>query len=94
MVYVRIELWPGGDPSQRQLLQELVIANSGGTERVGQYRAALSHSTTFRGEGFADPARPTREEIWRRCADVSHVRRRSPAHLVLSVLAKLLSEAP
>lgn len=91
MVYVRIELWPSGDRERAQLLQELVIANDGtGTERVGTYRAAVSHSTTFKGSGFADPVRPTKDEIWRTARGISHVRRRSPAHLVLSVLSKLL----
>lgn len=91
MVYVRIELWPRGDRSQAELLQELVIANEGGTERVGVYRAALSHCTRFRGSGFANPALPAKAEVWKRIDGVQHVRRRSPAHLALSVLSKLLT---
>jgi hypothetical protein len=59
MLYVRIELWPFGNRERARLLQEMHIANDAtGDREAGNYRAAISHSTTFRGNGFADPQRP------------------------------------
>ena len=49
MVYVRIELWPGGDRTQARLLQEATIINDGtGTADEGNYQIVVGHSTTFK----------------------------------------------
>lgn len=42
MIYVRIELWPGGDKDKRETIGEALIANDGlGTEQVGNYNFQL-----------------------------------------------------
>lgn len=42
MLYVRVELWPGGDSGRRKLLGEARISLIGGTERSGTYWASLT----------------------------------------------------
>lgn len=85
MVYVRIELWPGGDRTKARLLQEVEIANVGGNPEIGEYGARLSHSSTFRGDGTIGAG------VWKsRTGGISHDRRKSPAHLVRAALERLL----
>ena len=67
MLYVRIELWPGGRQDQARLLQELTIANdAAGTATYGSYDGTLSHSTTFRGSGLEDVHHPPEHAVWKR----------------------------
>jgi hypothetical protein len=82
MVYVRIELWPGGDRTKARLLQEATIANVGGDAERGDYAVGVSHSTTYKGSGFADPARPKPAEVWKAARITNHARKLSPFHLV------------
>lgn len=89
MIYVRIELWPNGDRTQARMLQEMKITNVGGDEMLGLYDAAVSHSTTFRGDGFADPRDPQPHETWRSATSIRHRRRNSPTHLVFAALHKM-----
>lgn len=43
MIYIRIEMWPGGDQKRSRLLAEGTIANTGtGTEEIGVYKYDLS----------------------------------------------------
>ena len=93
MLYIRVELWPQGRKDRARLLQELVIANVGGDAWNGLYKAALSHSTTFKGSGFSNPAAPKNDEIWRAAGNVHHPRKLSPAHLVYAALRELLGIA-
>lgn len=52
--------------------------------------AAVSHSSTYRGSGtFADAARPTHAEVWKRATGFRHDRRQSPTHLLVRALAAL-----
>lgn len=89
-VYVRVELWPGGDRAKAKLLQEAIIANVGGTGAHGDYAVRVSHSTTFRGNGFADPCRPTPSEVWKEARIVGHARNLSPFHLVCKVVGRAI----
>lgn len=84
MVYVRIEIWPGGDKTQARVLQEATIANVGGDETWGVYDVVLSHNTGFSGraKGFEDPTQPKAEEVWKRGRVPQFLRRLSPANLV------------
>lgn len=82
MVYVRVELWPGGDRTKARLLQEATIANVGGTGEFGNYAVKVSHSTTYKGNGFADPIRPALAEVWKSGGIAGHARKLSPFHLV------------
>lgn len=42
MLIVRVELWPGGDPSRRKTLATGKITNTGeGSPTSGEYRAVL-----------------------------------------------------
>lgn len=91
MVYVRIELWPHGDRAKARLLQEVVIANTGGDPTTGEYSAKVCHSTTYKGDGFADPNAPAASETWRSAAKIKHRRSDSPAHLVMHSLRSLLT---
>lgn len=91
MLYVRIELWPGGQRENARLLQELTIVNDGdGDERIGHYDAVLSHSTLYKGSGFADPVQPRPAEVWRRGRVHQFLRVLSPAELVMKALAATL----
>lgn len=91
MIYVRVELWPQGDREKAHLLQEMVIANDGtGTAEVGHYKAAVGHSTTYKGSGFEDPRRPKDTEVWRQ-STVRDIDRRKISPLAL--VAKLLRAA-
>lgn len=90
MLYVRIELWPSGDRAKARLLQEVTIVNDEtGDQQIGNYNATLSHCTLYRGEGFADPARPARAEVWRRGRVEGFLRKLSPAELSLRALASV-----
>lgn len=93
-VYVRVELWPGGDRSKAKLLQEAIIANVGGTGTHGDYAVRVSHSTTFTGDGFANPIRPTPAEVWREARIVGHARNLSPFHLVCKAVGKAIGLLP
>lgn len=93
-VYVRVELWPGGDRSKAKLLQEAMIANVGGNGTRGDYAVKLSHSTTFKGDGFANPARPTPAEVWREARITNHARNLSPFHLVCKAVGKAIGLLP
>ena len=48
MIFVRIELWPKGDPRNARLLGEATITNVGGTEESGDYRYLLAGALGFR----------------------------------------------
>lgn len=48
MLYIRIELWPRGDRSKAKVLGEATIANVGGSEQRGSYKARLSKANGFR----------------------------------------------
>lgn len=90
MVHVTIDLLPQGDDSKRRLLQELLIWNTGGTSEQGEYAACLSHSTTFRGQGFEGRVRaPEERAIWRRARGIPHVRKDAPAQLVANALGAM-----
>ena len=91
MIYVRIELWPLGNRERARLLQEVHIANDGTGDRDrGNYRAMVSHSTTFRGSGFADPQYPADSEVWKRGQVKNHDRKQAPAALVWRALGACL----
>lgn len=47
MIYVRVEMWPGGDKGKARLLGEATIANVGGSEAVGDYRVELMKSPEY-----------------------------------------------
>ena len=90
MLYVRIELWPGGDRERASLLQELVIANDGtGNQLVGNYRGRLSHATTFKGNGFENPRLPKAAETYKEGRVNAFPRRWSPSRLVAKMLASM-----
>lgn len=93
-VYVRVELWPQGDRSKAKLLQEAIIANVGGTGTHGDYAVRVSHSTTFKGDGFANPIRPTPPEVWREGRITRHARNLSPFHLVCKAVGRAIGLPP
>lgn len=47
MIYIRIELWPGGDRKRAKLLHEGVVWNRGGTAARGEYGYKLSVTGGF-----------------------------------------------
>lgn len=85
-VYVRVELWPGGDRTKAKLLQEAMIANVGGDGTRGDYAVKVSHSTTYKGSGFADARRPVPAEVWKEGRIANHARNLSPFHLVCKAI--------
>lgn len=93
-VYVRIELWPDGDRSKAKLLQEAIIANVGGTGTHGDYAVRVSHSTTFKGNGFGNPLRPAPDEVWREGRIANHARNLSPFHLVCKAVGRAIGLLP
>jgi hypothetical protein len=90
MVEVKISLLPRGQRNREQRLQDLLIWNVGGAD-TGKYDAVLSHSSTFRGQGFRGMTAPMESDIWRRARNIEHRRSDSPAHLVWRALEKLCS---
>ena len=50
MIYVKIEIWPGGNFNARRTLQEAVIWNHGGTATTGEYGYKLSKVGGFKVE--------------------------------------------
>lgn len=55
MLVIHIELWPGGDGSRRRKLGQINIGNDGtGTEAIGNYIVAASHT----GEHFEKKSGP------------------------------------
>ncbi len=92
MIRVRIELLPFGDASKARLLQELLIANVGGTADAGNYSVALSHSTTIKPEaGFPDHQRPTPAQTWKKGkVDAWSRKKKAPADLVMRALMSCL----
>ena len=100
MIYVRIELWPGGDRAKAELLQEVQIENRGTGDAVhGDYAARVSHSTRFAPKdkapfrGFENPARPMAAEVWRRSELIGWRRDRSAVELLHAVLQRLFDPA-
>lgn len=48
MIYIRIEMWPGGDRANARVLGEATITNDGkGTEDAGNYNAVLFKSPEY-----------------------------------------------
>lgn len=41
MLVCKVEIWPGGDAAQAQLVGELHVSNISGDEMVGDYRGML-----------------------------------------------------
>lgn len=48
MIYIRIELWPGGSKERARCLQEGIIHNTGGDHRTGEYNYLLSKVGGFK----------------------------------------------
>ncbi len=65
MIYVRIELWPGGSKERARCLQEGIIHNTGGDVSTGEYEYLLSKVGGFKA---------TDQQL--RTAQVKHVLRR------------------
>jgi len=73
MVVVKIELWPGGDPSKARPLGEMRISNDGtGTEERGNYDVELAHAGKYYG----------RPGNWKTGRAMGYLRTLSPYHLV------------
>lgn len=49
MIYIKLELWPGGNQKRAQTLCEGLIANIGGTRKLGSYIYKLSKVGGFKG---------------------------------------------
>lgn len=99
MLYVRIEIWPFGDRTKARLLQEVTIVNTDeGEGDKGVYRAAMSHSSTFRGTGHLagepelHPEHDRRPDCtWKEVpGGIRHFRKRSPVELVAKAIQALL----
>lgn len=50
MIYVRLEIWPGGRRDEARCLGEGLIANVGGSADVGTYATMFSKRGGFRGD--------------------------------------------
>jgi hypothetical protein len=48
VIYVKIEIWPGGDNTRARTLQEGLIYNVGGDRSTGEYEFKLSKVGGFR----------------------------------------------
>jgi hypothetical protein len=48
MIFIRVELWPGGDRSRARTLSEGIIHNTGGDHRVGEYEYLFSRVGGFK----------------------------------------------
>jgi hypothetical protein len=53
MIYVRIELWPGGCKERARILQEGLIYNTGGDRTTGEYEFKLSKVGGFKADDRA-----------------------------------------
>ena len=63
MIYVRMEMWPGGNQKKKYLLGELLIRNNGtGTRTRGSYYFAVSKRGGF-GKGSCLPAFETTNDL-------------------------------
>jgi hypothetical protein len=89
MLYIRVEIWPGGDRSKAVVKGEAVIANDGtGTEVVGNYNAFFSKLS-----GFANPRYPKAAEVWKKGRVVDFPRRTlGPFHLLAVALASAVAD--
>ena len=50
MIYVKIEIWPGGNRARARCLQEALIYNKGGTRSMGEYTYLFSKVGGFKAE--------------------------------------------
>jgi len=48
VIYVRVELWPGGCRSKAEVLNEATITNVGGNEELAVYHAEISDVGGFK----------------------------------------------
>lgn len=48
MIYVKVELWPGGDKAGARTLQEAIIHNTGGDVATGEYEYLFSKVGGFK----------------------------------------------
>jgi hypothetical protein len=48
MIYIRVELWPGGNRAGARCLQEGIIHNTGGDHKTGEYNYLLSKVGGFK----------------------------------------------
>ena len=84
MMYVRIELWPGGNRDRARVLGEAHIANDGEqtlfeNQSVGSYRAELLKSAEY----------AKRPGVWKHCRVTGFPRARlGPWDLLFRVLRK------
>ncbi len=89
MIYVRMELWPGGDRERATCLGEAVISNTGeGTKTSGSYHTYLS-----RRGGFKKPVTGAIRFSWREgCIDGFPRKRLLAWDLLFRVLKELVGE--
>ena len=50
MIYMRLELWPGGDRSRARILSEGIIHNTGGDATTGEYEYLFSKTGGFKAD--------------------------------------------
>jgi hypothetical protein len=65
MIVVKVELWPAGLEHKRRELCRMFLANTGGTQERGNYKAAVMRRGTTaapwpHGHGDNDTAKPIR----------------------------------
>lgn len=53
MIYIRIELWPGGCEDRKRCLHEAIIHNIGGDASIGEYEYLISKVGGFKCRGAA-----------------------------------------
>ncbi len=80
MIYVRIELWPGGNKNKASVLSEATIANVGETETSGSYQCLFSKRGGF---GWHDKVNYPLNKILRKVKVDSFPRKRLYAHDLL-----------
>lgn len=77
MVVVKVELWPGGDQSQKRDIGCIMIANDGsGDHETGSYEAAIAHGGAY----FGKPG------VYKQGKVTGFNRKLSPYHLLARVL--------
>ncbi len=50
MIYIKIELWPGGNKAADRTLQEAIIYNTGGDQSIGEYAYKFSKVGGFKSD--------------------------------------------
>lgn len=91
MVYIKVEMWPGGNQKEARTLGEALITNVGGTDTYGDYTYTLSKFGGFETGLMSKVA--SVKTTWKK-GKIFQFRRktRGPWDLILTVLKDAIAD--